>query len=140
MKVPLCTHGNTIETDPVWTFRRGKKKSCLCHEPQFLDNPTDSLFTIPQIGLVPADFTICRQVFEVMQESQILPTTYSVIDSRLTSFAYSFCSDGLSNRNERVYCMTQCLVGKGLDMTSVKDAVSCFDILFLNSPQEIEEN
>lgn len=140
MKVPFVTHGNTIETDPVWTFRRGEKKSCLCRESQFLDNPTGSLVTIPQIGLVPADFTICSEVFEVMQESQILPTTYSVIDSRFTPFVYSFCTDPLSNPNGRVHCMTQCLVCKELDMTSVKYAVSYFDTLFLNSPQEIEEN
>ena len=113
---------------------------CPCHQSQFLDNPADGLVTIPQIDLVPDGFTICGQVFEVTEESQILTRNYSVTESRLTSFAYNFCGDPLSSPNDKNDCITKCLVSKELDMTSMKAAVSYFGILFLNSPEETEEN
>ena len=59
---------------------------------------------------------------------------------RFTSFDYLFFGDTLSSPNDKKDCTTQCLVCKELDMTSMKAAVYYFDILFLNSPEETEEN
>jgi hypothetical protein len=126
-----------METDPVWAFWTREKISCPCHQSEFIDNRDGSLVTIPQIGLVPAGFTICSNVFE---ESHILPRNYSIIESIFTSSAYSLCGDTPSSPNHREYCIAQCLVCKELDMMSIKAAVSYFDIRFLYSPTETEEN
>lgn len=75
-----------------------------------------------------------------MQASHILTRNYSVIESRFTSLAYGFCVDPLNSPDYKKYCITQCLVCTELDMTSMKTAVSYFNILFLNSPEETEEN